>query len=220
MKLMAVLAVAALVLLAACSDTEEQVDSPSPTAAVTPTASPAGSGQPTLSPTPVFPAQTAIEGGLAPDGCNETEKSYTDPDGRFAVCYSSAMEAVTVRDVTASGTSVMLAYPPTPLSEVSVVIGWEETPAYTPCSQTMHVVKSQHLEKISVSGTTVEACVQEIYDVTRPNTYLHTNVDFAMPRKDGAPILVEVGFPGDRPTRDGFAASVVASRVVSSIKVY
>jgi hypothetical protein len=84
----------------------------------------------------------------------------------------------------------------------------------------MDLVKSQHFENISVSGTTVEACVQEVYDITRPDTYLFTNVDYAVPRKEGAPILVLVGFTGDRATRDGFAADVLASRLVSSIKVY
>lgn len=130
------------------------------------------------------------------------------------------MEVHTVHDPTASGTGVTLMYPQSDVSNLSILIGWEETPAYTPCVQTMDVVKSQHFEKVSVSGTTVQACIQDIYDITRPDAFLYTSVDFAIQRKDGAPILVSVGFPGDRITRDGFAANVVASRVVSSIKVY
>jgi hypothetical protein len=127
------------------------------------------------------------------------------------------MEVITTTSDT--GLSVTVRHPLTDLNGVSVIIGWEEYPAYTPCVQTMDVVKDQRMEKIVVSGMTVEACVQDRYDVSHPDVYLGTTIDFAIPRKDGTPILVMAGYTGESVTRSGLPAKAVANRILSSIKV-
>jgi hypothetical protein len=206
--------VMALLLLtaAACADSSEEVlpdghSSQTPIASVQPTA------------TPVPPAETPVNGGLAPDGCSSSELAYIDPDNRFAVCYRSDMNVRTVRDPTASGTSVTLQYPLTDLNRASVAIGWEQTPSYIPCVESLDVIKNQHMEKIVVSRMIIDACVEDHYDVSHPDVYLSTTIDFAIPRKGGDPILVEAGYTGENVTRSGLSARAVTNRILSSIKV-
>jgi hypothetical protein len=198
-------------LAVACSEGQKPEVSPSVTATVqSPTPS-------AVVPTTVAPITPAVTPN--PE-CGADEKAYVDPDGRFSVCYLDGMEAVTAQNDPESKISVTVRFPMTDVNSASVTIGWEMWPEYVPCQQVMDVVKNQHMEEIAVSGTGVEACVQDLYEVLDPERYRATTIDFAVPRTSGEQILVLAGYTGEGITRSGLPAREVVERVLGSIRVY
>lgn len=171
--------------------------------------------------TPV-PTQTStpLVDGLAPEGCTAEEGVYVDPDGRFAVCYLPEMKVTITENDPQSGTAVALQYGLGGSGGVSVQIGWIQEPTYVPCMESLDVIKNQRFIDFAVSGTMVQACTQDHHDTTDPEKYLSTTMDFAVPRKAGAPILVSAGYVKGKTTSDGQLADEATMRILGSLHVY
>jgi hypothetical protein len=182
--------------------------------------------QPTATPTPTpppsaiqpSPTPTTAPGGMAPDGCLASELVYADPGGRFAFCYPADMELATVRGEEGIGATVQ--YPVNDTDRVVVTFGWEQSPSYKPCIESPTIIKNARIENLLIAGKTVSACFQDHYDPSRPDVFLHTTIDFAVPAATGTPVLVLVAHTGPNSVRNGVPVAIIAMRILHSAVVY
>jgi len=173
----------------------------------TPTASTA-SPSPTMAPTP-------LPGGKAPDDCATTEKSYVDPDGRFAFCYPADMELTTTE--TPRGLAATVQHPVTESDRVTATFGWVQEPSYVPCIESPTIIKNQRFQDVIISGKTVSACFQDHYDRSQPERLLQTTIDLAVPMPSGETILVLLAYSGAM--RDGIPVTDIADRILRSASI-
>ncbi len=186
---------------------------PTPTATAAPTVTPTVT--PTAEPTPT---PTPLPGGKAPEGCASTEKAYVDPDGRFAFCYPADMEVATV-DAGDGTTAVTVQYPAGANNTVSATVGWIREP-YSPCIDSMLVVKNRRIENFSFAGKIVKACFQDHYDPARPDTLVQSSLDFRVFTSDDRPVQVLAVYGGPNFERQGVAVADIAMRIVASTVIH
>ena len=174
----------------------QPTSTPTPTqqTAATPTPEPTPAPDPDPTPTPT-PAPST-EGGQAPKGCLPTELAYVDPDGRFAFCYPSDMELATI-DSQDGIQAANVQQANTEPQQVAVNVAWRpERRSATGelCSASPFIVKNRRIEVLSISGRSIEACMQDHYDPSQPDVLLHTTIEIEVPSTGGGFVRVFAGY--------------------------